>query len=68
MTLGKRKLTEKEGQTLKLMSGIMMLGLGGTLVVNPTVLQSASYAIGLIIGAILMTFVVVFIKKKLVKL
>lgn len=67
MTLGKRKLTEKEGQTLKLMSGIMMLGLGSTLVINPTVLQSASYAIGLIVGAVLITFVVVFTKNKLVK-
>lgn len=67
MTLGKRKLTEKEGQTLKLMSGIMMLGLGATLVINPTVLQSASYAIGLIVGAVLITFVVVLAKNKLVK-
>lgn len=63
MTLGKRKLTEKEGQTLKLMSGVMMLGLGGTLAVNPAALQSVSLALGLIIGAIAITILIVMGRK-----
>jgi len=59
MTLGKRKLTEKEGEKLKLMSGIMMLGLGGMLVIDPMSLQNPVLSIGLIIGAIILTFVIV---------
>ena len=59
MTLGKRKLTEKEGEKLKLMSGIMMLGLGGMLVIDPMSLQNPVLSIGLIIGSIILTFVIV---------
>ncbi|USD36360.1 MULTISPECIES: cytochrome c biosynthesis protein [Ferrimonas] len=64
MTMGKRKLTEKEGQTLKLMSGVMMLGLGGTLAVNPNALQSPIVAIGMILGAIVATMIIVPIKRR----
>ena len=67
MTLGKRKLTEKEGEVLKLMSGIMMLGLGGMLVLNPAALQNAVFSVGLILGAILLTFVVVKVTRYLKK-
>ncbi|WP_081933454.1 cytochrome C biosynthesis protein [Shewanella mangrovi] len=67
MTLGKRKLTEKEGQTLKLMSGIMMLGLGGTLALNPAALQSVTVAVGLIFGAIILTSIIVISRKVLQK-
>lgn len=67
MTLGKRKLTEKEGQTLKLMSGIMMLGLGGTLAANPAALQSVTVSVGLILGAIVVTSIVVTVRKVLQK-
>ncbi|WP_133037793.1 cytochrome C biosynthesis protein [Shewanella fodinae] len=63
MTLGKRKLTEKEGQTLKLMSGVMMLGLGGTLAVDPTALQSVTVAISLILGAVVVTIVIATTRK-----
>lgn len=34
-TLGARKLTEREGRLLKLMSGLMMLGLGSLLLLSP---------------------------------
>ncbi|SDJ12782.1 Cytochrome c biogenesis protein CcdA [Ferrimonas sediminum] len=64
MTMGKRKLSEKEGQTLKLMSGVMMLGLGGTLAVNPNALQSPVVAIGMILGAIVATMIIVPIKRR----
>ncbi|WP_144211983.1 cytochrome C biosynthesis protein [Shewanella donghaensis] len=66
-TLGKRKLTEKEGEVLKLMSGIMMLGLGGMLVINPTALQDVVFSVGLIAGSILLTYIVVKIKRYLQK-
>ncbi|WP_299571433.1 cytochrome C biosynthesis protein [uncultured Shewanella sp.] len=62
-TLGKRKLTEKEGEVLKLMSGIMMLGLGSMLVINPMALQNVVFSIGLILGSILLTYVIVKIKR-----
>lgn len=65
MTLGKRKLSEKEGQTLKLMSGLMMIGLGGMLAIDPTALQNAGLAIGLIVTSVVLTFVIVFIRKML---
>jgi hypothetical protein len=35
VTLGRRKLQEKEGRWLKLVSGVVMLGLGGILIVKP---------------------------------
>ncbi|MCH4293006.1 thioredoxin family protein [Shewanella sp. 3B26] len=65
MTLGKRKLSEKEGESLKLMSGIMMVGLGGMLVWDPTSLQNVALAIGLILGSILLTTVILLGRKLL---
>ncbi len=65
MTLGKRKLSEKEGQTLKLMSGIMMVGLGAMLVWDPTSLQNVVLAVGLIVGAIVLTAILIFGRKLL---
>ncbi|WP_028115808.1 cytochrome c biosynthesis protein [Ferrimonas senticii] len=63
MTMGKRKLTEKEGQTLKLMSGIMMAGMGLMLVIDPTALQQATLAIGLILGSILLTAAITLVRR-----
>ncbi|MBY5992413.1 TlpA family protein disulfide reductase [Ferrimonas balearica] len=65
LTMGKRKLTEKEGQTLKLMSGIMMMGMGGLLVVDPTSLQNPVLAIGLIVASIIATAVIALTRKAL---
>ncbi|QIZ78426.1 cytochrome C biosynthesis protein [Ferrimonas lipolytica] len=62
MTMGKRKLTEKEGQTLKLLSGIMMMGMGTMLVIDPTALQQASLAIGLIFGSMVVTAIIALIR------
>lgn len=62
-TLGKRKLTEKEGQTLKLMSGAMMLGMGIALVIDPTALQNVSLALGLILGSLGVTAIIVIGRK-----
>ncbi|MBT1444283.1 thioredoxin family protein [Shewanella sp. JM162201] len=65
LTLGKRKLSEKEGESLKLMSGVMMVGLGGMLVWDPTSLQNVALAIGLIVGSILLTTVILLGRKLL---
>lgn len=67
VSLGKRKLTEKEGQTLKLMSGIMMVGLGGMLAIDPTALQNVVLAIGLILASIGLTFIITLTRKLIAK-
>ncbi|MBY6017828.1 thioredoxin family protein [Ferrimonas balearica] len=67
LTMGKRKLTEKEGQTLKLMSGIMMMGMGAMLVIDPMLLQNAVLAIGLIVASIFVTLVIATARKTLEK-
>jgi hypothetical protein len=46
-TLGARKLTEREGRLLKLMSGLMMLGLGLLLLFAPERLSQVGIAFGL---------------------
>ena len=60
-TLGKRQLSEWQGRVLKLVSGLMMLGLGATLLVNPALLNSvtvsfivlaAALAVSLLIAAV----------------
>jgi thiol-disulfide isomerase/thioredoxin len=56
-TLGSRKLTELQGRTLKLLSGLMMLGLGGILVLQPALLNNVWVAIGLLAGALILTTV-----------
>ncbi|WP_291315690.1 hypothetical protein [Desulfuromonas sp.] len=51
-TLGSRKLSEKEGRGLKLVSGLMMLCLGLILLVRPDLLNSAWTAIVLLLLAL----------------
>ncbi len=54
-TLGSRKLTEKEGRILKLLSGWMMLSLGVLLVAAPHLLNRLGTAVGLLAFAVLIT-------------
>lgn len=54
-TLGTRKLQAREGRLLKLLSGLMMLGLGAVLVFAPDLLSQVSVAFGLIFAAVLVT-------------
>ena len=54
-TLGSRKLSEREGRLLKLLSGYMMLGLGLMLVFAPQFLTHAGSAIGVLALALLAT-------------
>lgn len=56
-TLGARKLSEREGRLLKLMSGLMMLQLGMLLVLAPDALNRLGVAFALIGVAIGVTWV-----------
>lgn len=49
-TLGRRKLSEAEGRLLKLMSGLMMTGLGLLLIFRPGLLNHVGVTVGLLIG------------------
>ncbi len=61
VTLGGRKLTERQGQILKLISGMMMLGLGGSLLIRPSLLNNVIYSVGLLSGSLIIAFVMVYI-------
>ena len=52
-TLGGHKLSERQGRVLKLVSGMMMLLLGGALLVRPGVLNSPVAAVLLLAAALL---------------
>ncbi len=64
LRFGSRKLGEREGRLLKLMSGMMMLGLGGVMLVAPMALNNAGVAIGLLFVAILVTWLIHTVMKK----
>lgn len=51
LTLGARKLTEYQGKVLKLLSGNMMLALGGILLIWPDILHSVVGAVGILVFA-----------------
>ena len=55
LTLGTRKLSERQGRTLKLLSGWMMLGLGGVLLFAPEALGDYRVALALLALAGLLT-------------
>jgi hypothetical protein len=55
-SLGARKLTEREGRLLKLLSGLMMLGLGSLLLLAPEWLNRAGIAFGLMAVAVGVTW------------
>lgn len=50
-TFGARKLTERQGRILKLLSGSMMLGLGGALLLAPDILNSVRGSVILLASA-----------------
>jgi hypothetical protein len=56
-TLGARKLTERDGRLLKLLSGVMMLGLGVLLLVAPDRLNNLVVAFGLLAVAVVVTWI-----------
>lgn len=62
--LGSRKLSEREGMILKLLSGVMMLLLGLMLILSPQLLNNVSAAAGLLLVAISLTWLIVKITNK----
>lgn len=56
-TLGARKLTEEEGRLLKLLSGLMMLGLGALLLLAPERMSQPGVSFGVMAVALLLTWV-----------
>lgn len=64
LRFGSRKLGESEGRLLKLMSGMMMLGLGLLMLVAPMALNNAGVAIGLLFAAILVTWIVHLVSRR----
>ncbi len=63
ITLGSRKLTEKEGRILKLVSGMMMLGLGLVLLIDPELLTRIEASVTLIVGALSLSGAIVWAEK-----
>ena len=55
--LGARKLTEREGRLLKLMSGAMMLELGALLLIAPDFINRIGIAFGLMAAAVGITWI-----------
>ena len=64
VTLGARKLSEREGRILKLLSGLMMLGLGLVLLLAPSLLDELSTVMLLVLGAVATTAAIVFLTPK----
>jgi len=62
--LGKKKLTEKQGRLLKLISGIMMFLLGLVLLISPYVLKNLFAAISIILISIISSFLISYIWRK----
>ncbi len=60
LTLGAKKLTERQGQTLKLVSGLMMLCLGTVLLANPELLNNITVTAGLLVISLAATGIIVF--------
>ena len=56
-TLGSKKLSEKEGRFLKLLSGAMMLGLGAILLFTPDLLNNMYTSLSVIGGAVCLTVI-----------
>lgn len=63
-TLGSRKLQEHEGRALKLLAGMMMLGLGVALLFVPDLLNDPLIATGLVVAAMGVTAIVVFASRR----
>lgn len=63
VTLGSKKISEKQGRILKLLSGSMMTGLGFVLLVKPELLSNMLVSVAVISMAVLLTVLVVLIEK-----
>jgi thiol-disulfide isomerase/thioredoxin len=63
LTLGAKKLTEWQGRVLKLVSGLMMFGLGAVLLSDPSLMNNIFVSAGLLVLAISVTVAIIFITK-----
>lgn len=63
-TLGARKLSERQGQVLKLFSGTMMLGLGGVLLLRPEALSDVRATAGLLCAALALSGLLVLATRR----
>lgn len=59
VTLGARKLSEKQGQVLKLVSGLMMLFLGIVLLVDASLFNNMFVGVGMLALALLTAWIIV---------
>ncbi len=62
-TLGSKKLTQKQGEALKLLSGMMMLALGSLLVFAPEDITNVAVDVGAVLLAIAATGIILLIRK-----
>jgi thiol-disulfide isomerase/thioredoxin len=58
LRFGQHKLSEREGRVLKLLSGMMMLALGGVMLLAPAALNQVGVAVGLLAVAALSTWLI----------
>ncbi len=65
VTLGSRKLTEHQGQVLKLVSGVMMLYLALVILARPALLGNILVAAGLLAVSLATSALIVFVTGKL---
>jgi hypothetical protein len=63
LTLGSRKLTEEQGREMKLVSGLMMLGLGLVVLIKPSLFNNVFVGIGLLAVALLSAAAIVGVKR-----
>lgn len=64
VTLGSRKLSGWQGRKLKLISGMMMLGLAIVLIVNPALLNNVLAAGGLLLLSLGVSGIIIFFTRK----
>lgn len=64
ITFGSRKLQEREGRVLKLLSGLMMLGLGLALLLGPEWLSDLRVAAAIVLAAVIATALIVAFSPK----
>lgn len=65
VTLGGRKLTEWQGRVLKLVSGVMMLGLGLVLLVDPSLLNNPLASAALLGGTLAVAALLSFAARRM---
>jgi hypothetical protein len=63
LTLGSRKLSEAQGRVMKLVSGLMMLGLGAVVLVDPSLFNNVIVGVGLLAFALLAASAIVGLER-----